>query len=59
MVQPFFARPFVWTPQIAWYKRMHKLPLSEEEQLYMTQGAVPFQQQVKTVYSLVGVPVGR
>lgn len=54
LVQPFFARTFIWTPQLAAYKRARNLPLSADEQMYATSGTLPFQQQVQTIYTAVG-----
>lgn len=50
----FFARNFIWMPQIALYKQARGLPLTPDEQLFLRAGFAPFQQQVKAVYGMVG-----
>lgn len=54
LAQPFYVRPFVWTPQLAHYKQTHGLPLSHEEQVYLHAGFAPFQQQISGVYAALG-----
>jgi hypothetical protein len=50
----FFARNFIWLPQITEYKLAHGMPLSLDEQLYRQSRFAPFQQQVRSAYEMAG-----
>ena len=52
--QLFFARDFVWMPQLAWYKRIRNLPLGTDEKTFMTLGFSPFQQRARSIFTMTG-----
>jgi hypothetical protein len=54
LLRLFFARDFVWVPQLAHYKRIHKLGNPYDEQLFLGQGFAPFQQYVQSLFSSSG-----
>lgn len=51
---PFFARTFVWVPQIAAYKQTHGIALSADEQSVLASGVGPLQRYVQKVYQQIG-----
>ncbi len=38
----FFARDFIWMPQLAHFKKLNGIPNSPDETVYLTQGLQPF-----------------
>jgi hypothetical protein len=51
----FFARDFVWTPQIATHKRAKNIPLGPDEQEFLTAGFGPMQGRAQSVLGSVGM----
>lgn len=50
----FFARDFVWVPQLATYKSAHRLPLDTDEQAFLATGFAQFQEQVRAIFATLG-----
>ena len=48
------VRDFVWTPQLATYKQLKNIPLSPEEQEYVTFGLAPAQARARQARQIVG-----
>ena len=51
----FFARDFVWTPQLATHKRAKNIPLGADEQEFVAAGFAPMQARAQAVLSSVGM----
>ncbi|MGI8907027.1 MAG: hypothetical protein ACR2IE_11120 [Candidatus Sumerlaeaceae bacterium] len=54
LAHPFFARTFIWVPQIAAYKHTKGMPLGEDERSVLTTGLGPMQLQVQKIYQQLG-----
>lgn len=54
LYHPFFARDFVWVPQLAYYKKYRRMPNAPEEQAYLMHGFAPFQNWARGYYELCG-----
>lgn len=54
LVHPFWARTFIWTPQIAPIKQSLNLPLSLDEVSYLQSGVSPMQAYIRQVYTMLG-----
>ena len=54
MTRFFFARDFVWTPQLATYKQSKQIPVSPEEMQYLTSGVAPFQEKARQILQAAG-----
>lgn len=57
-VRPFFARTFIWTPQLAWYKTGRGMALTPEETQFLREGYEPLQKSVQAIYRSVGYSGG-
>jgi hypothetical protein len=51
----FFARDFVWTPQLAAHKRAKNIRLGPDEQEFVTAGFAPMQARARAVLTSVGM----
>jgi hypothetical protein len=51
----FFARDFVWVPQLAAFKRAKNIPLTPDELQFLTAGFAPLQEQARQAYRSVGL----
>ena len=54
MTRFFFARDFVWTPQLATYKQAKQIPVGPEEMQYLTSGVAPFQEKARQILQSAG-----
>ena len=54
MTRFFFARDFVWTPQLATYKQAKQIPVGPEEMQYLTSGVTPFQEKARQILQSAG-----
>ncbi len=54
LYHPFFARDFVWVPQLAYYKALRKMPNAPEELAYLNQGFAPFIEWARGLYQHCG-----
>lgn len=58
LYHPFFIRDFIWMPQLAFYKKLRKLPNAPEELEYLRSGFAPFMQWAQSYFSYCGYKVG-
>lgn len=54
LYHPFFARDFVWVPQLAYYKALRRLPNGPDEMAYLSQGFTPFIEWARGLYQHCG-----
>jgi hypothetical protein len=54
LTHPFFARTFIWVPQIAMYKQVKGMALGADEQAVLTTGVRPLQLYVQRLYQQIG-----
>ncbi|MGC8840831.1 MAG: hypothetical protein ACP5QZ_05165 [Candidatus Sumerlaeaceae bacterium] len=58
LYHPFFARDFVWLPQLAAYKKHKGLPNSPDEVEYLKNGFAPFTQWARSFFTYCGYSPG-
>ncbi len=58
LYHPFFARDFVWVPQLAYYKKLKAIPNSPDELEYLKSGFAPFSQWARSFFTYCGYSTG-
>jgi len=58
LYHPFFARDFVWVPQLAYYKKLKGRPNAPEEAEYLRNGFAPFTEWALSYYRYCGYVPG-
>jgi hypothetical protein len=54
MTRFFFARDFVWTPQLATYKQAKQIQPGPDEMQYLSAGVAPFQDRARQILQAAG-----